>query len=536
MQVSVRMRQTALACAATPGLVAIIAAVALASWVAAHPPLPGLFSDSINYLQVAEYFKAAWAGTLVDAHREQFADTRFPPLYPLVLAMAGAGLQQWDAAVHLAALLVAGYFALALLFLRQQTGSAIVALVLVPVAVLTPQLVEWLLLPLSEPLYAIIVLAALLAANAKASPVLATAALVSLAPLCRSAGLALIVAYVAWLATQRNVAPSRRVLGILIAVLPAAAWAWFRATQPVLGGYAESLSIEATIHAAGGLGAFVSQQVAAITAGASAWLDPATPVIAQAGALVLAVPAIVGLVLRTRERRLDAWYLLAYLGIVAIWPYPAETPRLLSVAAPLLMLAAWTGIRHAFERHGTDALRANAQGLAAVALAAIALAASFTGYQRLFDRTTMGVPEALEPARRWTHFLNTPDPVAAYDWAETLVRTAYLVDDAVANVPAGACVYTNFRAFVDMRSAGALRTVETPLALTADTAVAAMAACDWVLVTQLGSPQRRQPPLYPLDSLGARASVVLASEGERGEHGVLFAALVRIERERAAAP
>lgn len=525
-----------MAVGALAGAALVVSAIGFATWIAAHPPLPGLFSDSINYLQIAEYFKATWAGTLVDAHREQFAGTRFPPLYPLVLAMAGAGLQQWDAAVQLAALLVAGYVALALIYLRQQTDSAIVALVLVPVAVLTPQLTEWLLLPLSEPLYAIIVLAALLAANAKVSPVLATAALVSLAPLCRSAGLALVVAYVAWLATQRDTAPSRRVLGILIAVLPAAAWAWFRSTQPVLGGYAESLSVEATIHAAGGVGAFVSQQVAAIAEGASAWLDPATPTIAQAGALVLAVPAIVGLALRARERRLDAWYLLAYLGVIAVWPYPAEAPRLLSVAAPLLMLAAWTGTRHAFERYGTDVLRADARGSAAVALTAIALTASFTGYQRLLDRTTMAVPEALEPARRWALFLNTPDATSAYDWAETLVRTAYLVDDAVANVPAGACVYTNLRALVDMRSAGALRTVETPLAMTADTAATAMAACDWVLVTQLGSPQRKQPPLYPLDLLGARAGVVLASEGERGEHGVLFAALVRIEREQAPAP
>jgi hypothetical protein len=57
-----------------------------------------------------------------------------------------------------------------------------------------------------------------------------------------------------------------------------------------------------------------------------------------------------------------------------------------------------------------------------------------------------------------------------------------------------------------------------------------MMACDYVLVTQLGSPQRAQPPLYPLGLLGEHATVVLASEGERHGHGVLFAALVRIER------
>jgi hypothetical protein len=130
-------------------------------------------------------------------------------------------------------------------------------------------------------------------------------------------------------------------------------------------------------------------------------------------------------------------------------------------------------------------------------------------------------------------YLETPDPTAANDWAETLVRTAYLVDEIATAIPPGACVYTTFRALVDMRAGYAFRTVETPVGMREDEAVATMTGCDHVLVTQLGSPQRAQPPLYPLGLLGERATVVLASEGERHGHGVLFAALVRIEREPA---
>ncbi len=526
----------ALAVGVMLAMLVVCGTVALALWVAAHPPLAGLFSDSINYLQIAEYFSASFSGTAGDAHRYQFASTRFPPLYSLLLAMTGAGLQQWNQAITVAAVLVAGYAALCWVYLRQQTGSAALALVLVPVAVLTPYLAEWLVLPLSEPLYAIIVLAALLLASTKSNPVLAAAALVSLAPLCRSAGLALVLAYVAWLATNRDIAPARRALGSIVAVLPAACWAGFRSTQPVLGNYTDFLSIEATLQAAGGFAAFVAQQAAAIADAATSWLDPALPGIARAAALVLAIPTVVGLLLRARDRRLDAWYVLVYLGIVAIWPYPVETPRLLSVVAPLLMLSAWTGSRFAIERFARGALRAEARPVAALALSAIAVTGSLGGYQRLLERTTNEVPEEFEPARRWTHYLNTPDSVAAHDLAETLIRTAYLIDEAAASVPHGACVYTHFRALVDMRSAGALRTVETPQSISVDTAADAMSACDYVLVTQLASPQRGEPPLYPLPLLGARANVLLASEGERGPQGVLFAALVRIERGPVSAP
>jgi hypothetical protein len=512
------------------GVLAIIGAIAFVLWVLAHPPLPGLFSDSINYLQVAEYFAASFDGTVTDAHREQFAGTRFPPLYSLVLAAAGAGLQHWDQAINLSAFLVGTYVLLALAWLRQQTGTLALAFVLVPVAVLAPGIVEWMLLPLSEPLYAVIVLAALLAAGARSAPLLAAAALVALAPLCRSAGLALVIAFVAWLATDRDVVPARRVLGVVIAMLPAACWALYRATQPVLGGYAESLSIEATVHAAGGVGAFAVQQMQSLYTGATAWLDPGLPGAARVATVVLAMPVIVGLVLRLRDRKLDAWYLLVYLGVVAVWPYPNETARLLSVAAPMLALSAWTGVTFAIERLRLRVPRSAAQGYAALALCAIALAGSFGGYLRLLERTTADVPAELEPARRWTLYLETPDPTWANDSAETLVRAAYLIDDIPTAIPSGACVYTTFRAMVDMRAAYAFRTAETPSGLSADTAVATMMACDYVLVTQLGSPQRAQPPLYPLGLLGEHATVVLASEGERQGHGVLFAALVRIER------
>ena len=353
---------------ATDAVVALLTlgfACACAVFVS-QPTLATFADDSVSYLVMAQVFSPYRAAS--QAVAAAFAGVAFyPPLFPAVLALAGAAHDIAWAHV-LTALILAMWIPVAYLLGVRWLEDRRTAALAVLCAVLLPAM--WVNAKgiLSEPLFGLLLLGTLcvLAADREGDGLPAgarlwmLAALMAAMMLTRTAALAMIAAYALWALTRRE----RPFAARAYAVLPAAAaiaatLAWLLVRPAADDTYARIVqdhgsALLATSNPLAAVGASLLRQANSV---AEAWVGslmlfwvegrPVRPLIAAA----LGCLALAGIALRLRAGKADAWMMAGYLATFLLWPFYDQMGRFLFPALPVLVLYAfWTvdrALRHA---------------------------------------------------------------------------------------------------------------------------------------------------------------------------------------------
>jgi hypothetical protein len=322
------------------GLITLAFAI-LCTRFAWQPTLASFADDSVSYLVMAQVFspwQSASAPVVEAFAREAF----YPPLYPMVLALAGVA-HDFARAQLLTALLLAACLPLVYLLGTRWLGDRWAAAGAAAVTALLPSLWIHVKGTLSEPLFALLLLATLYLVENEQDrrerrwPVaLALAALV----LTRTVGLVVVAAYAACALARRD----RRALAPVLAALAAyAAWVLLRPAQTADVNIAIALEHLRTVSAEG-FAALLARQANSIAEAWTGalllfWVEGQPLRVALAG--VVGGLALVGMALRFAARKPDAWMAAAYLATFLIWPFQDQMTRFLFPALPVLVLYAF---------------------------------------------------------------------------------------------------------------------------------------------------------------------------------------------------
>jgi hypothetical protein len=496
-----------------PHLATAGAIAALAGWIIAAPGPNGLFSDSIDYLVYAEFFRAGNGGDATAARVLQayFAETRFPPGYPALLALVGASFANPAPALPLAVAcwLLGGIAIVA--FVRRLGADAWLATAVGLAYAAGPQLFFAMLTPHSESVF-VPALLGLLALRPAAWPrtpaLLAWCLAAGILPLVRAPAIALVLAALAGLALARERSLLARAGAALLLLAPSVAWTLVRAQLQVSGGYGDSLAglladpgelVRSTLANLANLlpaiGAALLQGPpwfravlgAAVTAGAVAWFarswrdDPVLPL-----------------------------FCVLYAGIFVIWPYPAEASRLalpLAVTGLVATAALLQRARPALRRSGATAIAV----VAAIAVAQLAL------------RMRVPVPAEQIAYQRTQMYFEAASGELAAELARLIHANVQAMQRTPDIVAPGSCVYAKFHAFMYEQTRGRLRTRPYP-----DELSTAGTTCRYAYVTRMTAAQDVDPPFTPWPQIAARTREVAVARSPQPD--VLDAALLEFTR------
>lgn len=351
--------------AAVPDAVVAVLALGFAWACAAFVRQPGLATfadDSVSYLVLAQIFSPYQAAS--QAVAAAFAsESSYPPLFPLVLALAGAAHDIAWAHVLTALILAASVplaFLLGVRWLEDRRAAAIA----VACVLLLPAMWINAMGILSEPLFCVLLLATLcaLASRGEREHVDARGRLAMLALLMaamlltRTASVVMIATYALWALTRREHPFAARVRAALPAAVAVGAYLFWVLLRPAATG--DSYVKIVLEHGGAFLGA--DNPLAAVGASllrqanavGEAWVGSlllfwveGRPVRALLGGAVGCL-ALAGLVLRCAAGKPDGWMMAGYLATFLAWPFYDQMGRFLFPVLPVLVLYAfWTAAR-----------------------------------------------------------------------------------------------------------------------------------------------------------------------------------------------
>jgi hypothetical protein len=318
----------------------------LAVFFASHHGIATLGDDSVSYLAFARHF-AGSDGPLISPWLPYLA--HFPPLFPMVLAIAG-GADDLRRAHEVVAVFAALSLAPVCIHAARQLGSNRAAILVALLFLLTPT--AWIGIKgiLSESMYLFVSMCAIAYHEARLSGGRPRAAqwllfgiLLACAWLTRAVGLMLILAFVTHVAVGIARGKVARDFRQLIALLPVVvfvgAWYLYRPTAAV---YQRTLVAVAQ--------AWLEDPAQVLQASASflyhGWLasfsaESDVPPVAKFAFSALGLLGLAGTLRRVRANRLDGWYVAFSLGVIFFWVFPEENMRrLLYPLLPLLLVHA----------------------------------------------------------------------------------------------------------------------------------------------------------------------------------------------------
>jgi 4-amino-4-deoxy-L-arabinose transferase-like glycosyltransferase len=411
-----------------------LAALALAAGAGAavfvwQPGLDSLHDDSVSYLIMAQAFSPWHPSDPVI--RAALPHQSYPPLFPLLLALAG-GAYDW----RIAHLVVAAALGASVFFLgvhaRHVTGSARLGLIAALVYMLLPG--TWLNAKgiLSEFPYMALAFATL-AYHAHLGERVATrreawalGALLTAAVLTRAIGVTLLAAIVAAEILRAIRAHDTRRLRSLapapiVALAAVAAWYLLRPTaghDTYVGDVnimVEGAAEDAIRWVLGSLEANASALVAAwLNALLIFWGEPWKP-----GYLMAAAFGAFGLgavLARASRGHADGLYCVLVLLILLFWPYPGQMYRLVFPIVPLVLVSAFWGARALLlRRFGAAASERGASYAAILPLAACVPAVLFYVVERA--RMPDSGAHAATPKTDIAEFYRIPSGPAAQAYA-----------------------------------------------------------------------------------------------------------------------
>lgn len=478
-------------------VVAIAAAALQYLWVPQGRPLAGGFSDSVDYLVLADYFRGQFDASVHTYSRTYFGISRFPPLYPLTLAAAGAGIASPQPAYWLTYVQAIAALLFVALWLRRENERAGPAAAFSVALALCPGLLLLQTNPISEPLLTALLFGAMLLAARAAGHGrwLAFAMVVSIVPLARMSGIALIAAAIAWSLLGLRLRGGTALAAASVMLLPTAAWVGYRRLLPIETDYLDQLGLAQILGELGGWSGLLLGQWQRLWRGYIELFDPGVGWLGAAvGSAVLAL-AVLGWWQRLRHAKLDALFLPLYLGLVFVWPFPAEIPRLLSVTLPIVLQSALDGAMRLRMRSLPSTQRA-------AILASLLVVAGAPSLFQFWRRMLIDLDPVLAAHARTPSFLTYPSEQRARQWLEIRARMAAAIRALPGEVPRSECVYSALPAFVWFVAQGQVNVKPVPMRLDpARPAREQFAACRYFLVAQVTSPQHGQPGMYPLDHI-----------------------------------
>jgi hypothetical protein len=317
-----------------------------------QPMLASFADDSVSYLVMAQVFspyQPASPAVAAAFPREAF----YPPLFPLVLALAGAAHDTaWAHAV--AALLLAASLPCAYLLGTRWLGSRGAALAAVFCVALLPSL--WINTKgiLSEPLFCLLLVMTfwMLEKEGSGGRTWMLVLLMAGMALTRTAALPMLAGFGLWALTRRSMPLAERVRAALPALAAVAAYGLWVLLRPSMTDdeYARIL-LERGQGFAEGPGGFWAALVASLARQANAivegwagslllyWVEGKPLRFALAG--FVGALALAGLALRLRHGRADGWMTAAYLATLLLWPFYEQMERFLFPLLPVLVLYAF---------------------------------------------------------------------------------------------------------------------------------------------------------------------------------------------------
>src|SRR5688572_7172943 len=205
---------------------AVLALTLVFAWLSVafvrQPMLASFADDSVSYLVMAQVF-SPWQAASVPVAEAFAREGFYPPLFPLLLALVGAG-HDVARAYAVGALLLAACLPLVYLLGRRWLGSSWAAVAAAATVALLPAL--WIQAKgiLSEPLFCLLLLGLLCVLESKRQWPLVLL-MVGLA-LTRTVGLAVLAGYAAWALMQKD--RLRLLMPVLCGFLAYAAWVMLR--------------------------------------------------------------------------------------------------------------------------------------------------------------------------------------------------------------------------------------------------------------------------------------------------------------------
>lgn len=393
-------------------------------------PPPGFYWDDTWYLLMAEWLQArreTW-----ELSWSMLQHRQYPPLFPLALSLAGAGLEDTGHAHAMNAVFLALAAGAALLWFRIERfgwSAALLAAALVP---FNPVALYWLPTLFSEHLYLLLTTLALALAALRRewAPLwLVIGIVVGLAIATRTTGWALAGAVTLHLLVSRQ----WLMLGFFAAG-GAAGWLtipWLMVGLPDAPGYLDQfteLPYEFGV-------AFLLDQAEAIGRG---WVTLWGGV---PGALIVLLAAVPGWWIRFRQNRPDAWYVPGYLAMLLAWPYPEHMSRFLWPLVPALLVC----VHALLQRFGALGGRA---GWSALAFAAVVAATLPTGFARTLDRLLDPPPADLAGLSRmpeWTRSADREYAVGILGTRQAMLRDMARIESMT---DPGYCIYSEVPALV----------------------------------------------------------------------------------------
>lgn len=340
---------------ASPRLLPLVGLIVACLLVLAPPyiksifvPAVGLFHDDGIYVLTSRALAEGEGYRLVDLPSEP-AQTKYPPLFPLVLAIV------WKLAPAFpenTALLKSVPFVFGLLWLylsyrllRRIDLSRTMAFAIVGAVAAAPSTMYLFTTLLSETLFAALCMASLLfaetldtAKGSLRSRVILAAAFAALATLARLAGVALVLAVLGWLLTRKQWKPA--LLFVLVVGILLAPWVLWVAGNPSAGYYGSAnyaswniLSPSVTASIGDKLTVAFKNAIWIFTAPSLAWEAPMAvfPVLT----LLTAALLVAGTFRTLPRNRPTFWFVVAYLGLVVCWAWPPH--RFVITILPLVL-------------------------------------------------------------------------------------------------------------------------------------------------------------------------------------------------------
>jgi len=297
--------------------------------------LANLGGDNARYLLIAQYLSPYTSFSEVAYH---FAiNSQYPPVYPLILALAG-GAESIQIA-HLITTISLLLAVLIMIFWGTKSGlNKLTTVFCLIVFLILPGTLNQALMILSENTYLLFsVLSLLMIENYENTNekkwIWITVVFIVLASLTRTAGLSLILAFSVYVYFRR---PDDEIKLILSSVLPMLAWKFFGLHQG--NGYLPALVNEYSETGVINIFQMFHNELINLWYG---WILNFTDNKSH-----LFITSTIGIFClfsafsRARQLKLDGLYILIYLGMILIWPYPAEIIRLIYVIIPILLVQA----------------------------------------------------------------------------------------------------------------------------------------------------------------------------------------------------
>ncbi len=508
-----------------------------------QPGLASLHDDSVSYLLMAQWY-APWQAVAPSVAAAAPLE-KYPPLFPLLLALGG-GAFDW----RIAHALVAASFVASVLLLgvhaRKITASAMMGTAAALVFALMPG--AWLNLKgiLSEFPYMALSFAAIVAheRQRRRPPSRRAAILLGLllagALMTRTIGVALLVAIAAaeLLRARRSTDPARvRLLAWTFGVPLACAALWYvlrpAAGEDAYATFAAQVAGDANTEGATRLIAMAQVNLAAIS---DAWL--ASMLIFwgewwKPGFLVataLGIIALLATVRRAAQGEMDALYCLAFTAILVAWPFPGQMLRLALPVVPLVMVNMLWAWQRLLLRMGVEGALQRAPLAAVLPLGLCVPAMLFYVVER--GRAATTAPGSTS-TRDITEFYRIPSGPSAAANAAAQVGVFEDMRRIRDLTPEGARVMWYAPAYISLLAQRHGVVLQRPRDAADLAAQAIMANADYIYLAAIhprDSGRRLGNPLEPL-ALAREFTDVVFQRGFRG--GEMQAVLLRVDRDRA---